>query len=251
MNESKRLYSVYTKMAESLLAGEAVYQLSKAEETRGKLVRYFHQIKTLGDQILVHEPSTTKKDQLKLQRNINYLAINYLKEHSFSLVQLPSSEVYAELRAKCEKRLREESKRLELQEIKHKNEINKRIIHNQNNNTKNKVLNHNKPNVTVDKSNGWIPTSIQSRAALLFNDSDSEQEETFEFNEAYAAGEDNLDRKSVSSHKRAKSEKEKAIRIQIQLVEKYLDEALKLNKYEEADSLRRNLNELLNSLVDI
>ncbi len=52
-----------------------------------------------------------------------------------------------------------------------------------------------------------------------------------------------------SSNSNKISEQERALRIQIQLVENYLQDAIKQNKKEEADILRQNLNELLNTLV--
>ena len=55
--------------------------------------------------------------------------------------------------------------------------------------------------------------------------------------------------KSVTS-KRSQNEQEKALRIQIQLVEGYLQEAVKHKKHEEAKLLQQNLNELLNELVN-
>ena len=44
------------------------------------------------------------------------------------------------------------------------------------------------------------------------------------------------------------SDSENALKIQIQQVECYLDDALKNNKYEEAAILQNNLNELLDQL---
>ena len=238
------MYSIYTKMAKSLNSGETEYQLKSAEEMRIKLVKLYQQIELQSAQILQYEPTSQNKDQLKLQRNIRFQAINYLKENSFTLSQLPNSETYFKLKAQRELSLQEELKRLELEQMKQKNELNKRINYKKLQQQQQKQSN--KPNITIDNSNGWMPTNI--KANLFLDDSDSEsQEDTLDLNEPNG---DDMDAKSLSSQKRVKSEKEKAIRIQIQLVEKYLDEALKQNKFDEADSLRKNLNELLNTLVD-
>ena len=114
-------------MAESLNAGEAIYQLKNAEEMRLKLIKCFQMIETQSGQILKYEPDTQNKDQLKLQRNIRFQSINFLKEHSFTLSQLPISEAYAKLKSQREVYLQEEMKRVEMEQLKQKNEINKRL----------------------------------------------------------------------------------------------------------------------------
>lgn len=248
INESKRIYPIYTKMAESLNAGEAIYQLKNAEEMRLKLIKCFQMIETQSGQILKYEPDTQNKDQLKLQRNIRFQSINFLKEHSFTLSQLPISEVYAKLKSQREVYLQEEMKRVEMEQLKQKNEINKRL---NKKHSKQIKINNKMPNISIDNSNGWMPNSIQATAAL-FLESDSEDDENEDAND-YDDQNGDYERKSLSSQKkttRPLSDKEKALKIQIKLVEKYLEEALKSNKHDEAKILQKNLNELLNSLVD-
>ncbi len=258
MNESKRLYPIYTKMAESLNFGEAIYQLRSAEEMRLKLIKHYQTLEILSAQLLKHEADKASPDQLKLQRNIRFQSINFLKEYSFTLSQLPTSEVYFKLKAQRELRLQEELRRVELEQLKQDQEIRKRIKSNNNPTGSNKTK---FPSISIDNSNGWMPSSVK---ALLLDDSqsaeedddydnnddneDTEEEKTLDLNKKKEVGDDN---KSISSHKKKESsEKEKALRVQIQLVEKYLDDALKQNKHDEATLLRKNLNELLNSLVD-
>jgi hypothetical protein len=238
-------------MADSLNSGEAIYQLKNAEEMRSKLIKLYQKIETLSAQILNHDTSNTNNDQLKLQRNIRVQSINFLKEYSFTLSQLPTSEVYSKLKAKREIYLQEELKRAEIEQQKHKLEISKRL-------KKKTTTESNKKSasISIDNTNGWMPTSVKS---LLFDDNndDDDDDETVSGddnsndNDSDDVFNDDLDKKSISSQKKRNlSDKEKALRIQIQLVEKYLEDALKQNKQDEAKILRKNLNELLNSLVD-
>ncbi len=250
INESKRTYPIYTKMADSLNSGEAIYQLKNAEEMRSKLIKLYQKIETLSAQILNHDTSNTNNDQLKLQRNIRVQSINFLKEYSFTLSQLPTSEVYSKLKAQREIYLQEELKRAEIEQQKQKLEISKRL-------KKKTITESNKKSasISIDNTNGWMPTSVKS---LLFDDkNDDDDDETVSGddnsndNDSDDVFNDDLDKKSISSQKKRNlNDKEKALRIQIQLVEKYLEDALKQNKQDEAKILRKNLNELLNSLVD-
>lgn len=79
--------------------------------------------------------------------------------------------------------------------------------------------------MSIDKSDGWLP-----------NVKSFHKQETFAENETEGNSDRNDNNLSVQ---------DKALRVQIQLVESYLEEALKQNKYEEADLLQKNLNELL------
>ena len=82
-------------------SGEAIYQLTNAEEMRLKLIKLFQQAEMLSGLILnfVHDKEAQKspntdnkqqntlmKDQLKLQRSIRVNIINYLKVYKIKEV---------------------------------------------------------------------------------------------------------------------------------------------------------------------
>jgi hypothetical protein len=245
--------------------------LSNAEEMRHKLIKLFQQIEIISGQILKHgiidesaessasssgeARNSVNQDQIKLQRNIRFYAINFLKENSFTLSTLPAAEEYAKLKSQRQIYLAEEMRRTELELAKQKqalnNQVAKRLMkssHNNKKNVKNAAdMDRNSTNaiVSIDNSNGWVPSVPSVKGLLEESDNETGGEEE-------AKEEINEDRKSVSSKKSytAPNEQEKALRIQIQLVEQYLRDAVKQNKQEEAAILQRNLNELLNTLVN-
>lgn len=106
--------------------------MSNAEEMRSKLVQLFKQAESLSDQILKfdfidgkassHQQSSDKgakkqpalkRDQMRLQRSIRMSTINYLKEHSLTIGQLPTREVYQGLKAQRQAYMQEEMNRVE------------------------------------------------------------------------------------------------------------------------------------------
>lgn len=239
LNGAARLHPVYSKMSQSLNLGETTYQLSNAEEMRSKLIKLYQKAESLSGLILKSEnsikeiPNKTKdsndasniknRDQLKLQRNIRMYVVNYLKENSFSLGQLPTKELYLSLKAQREENLREEMNRIEYEQQIQKHQIAEVARRKQMSKwTHNRVEeNHQikkEPTISIDNSVGWVGGQ---NIDIIENNENS-----------LSHGDDN--------------EQQKALRIQIQLVEGYLDDALKQNKYEEADLLQKNLNELLN-----
>lgn len=79
----------------------------------------------------------------------------------------------------------------------------------------------------------------------MFDTDERDEQENDEYNE-------NLyddDTRSITSKKSTNySDQDKALRIQIQQVEAFYQEALKHKKFEEADLLKQNLNELYDAL---
>jgi hypothetical protein len=222
---------------------------------RHKLIKLFQQIESISGSILKYEPTSESHDQLKLQRNIRFFAINYLKEHSFTLSSLPTPDEYAKLKAQRQIYLVEEMRRTELEQLKQQKQINERAAklqtqtrsnelnsNSSNFNLKNKNTKTFDPKITVDNSNGWIP-SFNRDLLLDENDfDDSNEDEIFE-------GSDSTSIKSKKSNTGV-SEEDRALRIQIQLVESYLKDARRHNKKDEINALEQNLNELLNNLVN-
>lgn len=223
--------------------GETVHQLSNAEELRQKLIRIFQHIEAVSARILnfgitsnsgneAQNVANSSNDQRKLQQNIRIYSINYLKEHSFNLSKLPTLDEYEKLKKQRKTYLIEELRRTELEHRKQRREMNDRV-------SKVKVQwSQQSNNVSIDNSKGWIPIKVK------IDELNSEEEDDNNPNDSNDDG-----AKSVTS-KRSQNEQEKALRIQIQLVEGYLQEAIKHKKHEEAKLLQQNLNELLNELVN-
>ncbi|CAF0796127.1 unnamed protein product [Brachionus calyciflorus] len=238
MIESQRLYPVYVKMAESLNLGEAIYQLGNAEDIRDKLIKLFQKIELRSNLIIKYgvkdaaqdskKVATISNDQFRLQKNIRFHAINYLRENSFTLPQIPSYEDYEKLKKQRERYLMEEIKRTEMEQRKKmEQKLSKMSISDK----------QNKPSVSIDNTNGWVPTF--KPASLLDDDGKSNSYSDDVESNREQFGDENL-----------KSEQE-ALRIQIQLVEAYLKDAQKHKKYEEAKILQENLNELLQNLANL
>ncbi len=105
---------------------------------RSKLIKLFQQTETLSGLILNFAPDKVNqklsnnndkkqpslvKDQLKLQRNIRAYVVNYIKENSYKLSQLPSREVYSVLKIQHQQLLQEQMKRNEKDMIIQKNKF--------------------------------------------------------------------------------------------------------------------------------
>ena len=208
---------------------------------RHKLLKLFQKIDTLSASILKYgvedeannvedgnKKIQTKKissEQFKLQRNIRLFAINYLKDNSFTLSQLPTINEYNELKAKRQVHLLEEMRRIEIEQNFEKQRLNEQIARKQNKLPKFKLNEENKGrtngnlSIKIDNSNGWIP-SVDRNNAVLFENANNEYDATIE------------------------SDEERTLKIQINLVDGYIKEAIKQDRNDEVKSLRQNLNEL-------
>lgn len=236
MIEAQRLYPVYTKMAESLCCGEALYQLGNAEDIRNKLIKLFQQIEIVSASIQKYGVEGTStdgaivskisNDQFKLQRNIRFFAINYLREHSFNLPSVPSAQEYQKLKSQRQLYLIEEMKRTELEQNKQRKKLDDQAAKNRQQTAVKK-----QQSISVDNSNGWIPAI---KPNFLVDETAESQNEI----------------NSQTEEEDGKSGEQNALRIQIQLVEAYLNDALKQKKFDEANILQQNLNELLTTLAN-
>jgi hypothetical protein len=97
-------------------AGETVHSLKSAEEMRGKLLKMYQKIDLLSNSIMMHgsgqqAQTQISNEQMRLQKNIRVHAINYLKEYSFKLTQLPSIDEYEKLKEQKRKLLVEDLER--------------------------------------------------------------------------------------------------------------------------------------------
>lgn len=220
--------------------GETTYQLSSGEEMRHKLVNLFKRAESLSATIFNHGMTTPKEDaaaqpsqqqqpsndQIKLQRNIRYYIVNYLRENSFNLAQLPTSEEYGVLVKQRERLMIEEARRQEAELARQQRQIIERVAATSNRTTRQQqqegAIKFKKNTVTIDNSNGWIASQGGRR--------------------------DELEIEENASNASADAE---ALRIQIQLVEGYIEDAVKANRTEEAELLKANLNELLTCLANL
>lgn len=211
---------------------------------RHKLVTLFKRAESLSSSILNHGISssttdaaaspqqspqpTPPNDQLKLQRNIRYFVINYLRENSFNLAQLPSADEYALLAKQRQRFAMEEARRNELEQARQKQQL---LMQTSVTNSNRIKYSKKRENVSIDNSNGWIPQGVK-RGELLEDVVDG------------GGGE-------MAANGEMTNSDTEALRIQIQLVERYLEDAVKANKKEEAELLRANLNELLTTLANM
>lgn len=144
------------------------------------------------------------KDQLKMQKNIRLYAINYLKEYSFQLATLPSKEEYEKLVEKKKKLLLEELQRESLEKLKLL-ELNMATKKPQQEQKLQQKSKQKNDKTHINNADGWIATTDGNN---LQNEHDD------------------------------------PIKLQIKLVESYLEEARKQNRHEEIDILENNLKEL-------
>jgi hypothetical protein len=81
-----------------------MYQLEQGDEMRMRLIRLYQQVELLSGKILKQQSGMAAAtaaatadqritDMFKLQRNIRVYAIGFLKEYSFSLPTLPSTNI--------------------------------------------------------------------------------------------------------------------------------------------------------------
>ena len=113
---------------------------------RSKLLKLFQQCEHLSGLILKFVPENkTNRDHLKLQRNIRLTIINYLKEHSFTLSQLPCLDVYLTLKAERQllTRIEEEELTRVQKELVNRQQINSQKILQQNTGFTDRVNNAN------------------------------------------------------------------------------------------------------------
>lgn len=234
--------------------GETTYQLSQAEDARHKLIKLFKRLETISSSILNYQiggggsdsaadsmPMKISNDQLKLQRQIRYYAISFLRENSLNMAQIPNAEEYEKLKSQRQLYVNEELKRSELERRRQTQQINDKMA---------KVkFNRKKENISIDNANGYIPSINANQFLEDQSDPDGDDQST---NSSYQDANGKSSGPGAGATPNSPDEdKKNALRIQIQLVEAYLDDAIKKNKKSEADILRKNLNELLTSLANL
>lgn len=114
-----------------------------------------------------HQQQQPSNDQLKLQRNIRYFVINYLRENSLNLAQLPTSDEYSLLVKQRERFMIEEARRNEAELARQRRVMDERVANNrrQQQNQSSAVRFNKNASVSIDNTNGWIaPQGMSSHS---------------------------------------------------------------------------------------
>ncbi|XP_056320551.1 rabenosyn-5 [Danio aesculapii] len=147
----------YTRMAESLNAGEKTYSLESTAALRMEIQKYYELIDVLSKKILtlgLKEELQPHPKALQLQRMVRYTATLFIQEKLLGLTSLPTKEKYEELK---EKRRVEQEKRAQ-QERQVSLEAHKRRLENEKNRPTLSV-NGDVAAPRVTKAGGWLPQS--------------------------------------------------------------------------------------------
>ncbi|XP_016140697.1 rabenosyn-5 [Sinocyclocheilus grahami] len=153
----------YTRMAESLNAGETTCNLENAAALRMEIQKYYELIDVLSKKILalgLKDEVQPHPKALQLQRMVRYTATLFIQEKLLGLTSLPTKEKYEELK---EKRREEQEKRAQ-QERQAGLEAQKRLLDSEND----LGAHENVPGPRMMKAGGWLPQSdtLQTRSEL-------------------------------------------------------------------------------------
>ncbi|XDV48361.1 hypothetical protein PO909_017783 [Leuciscus waleckii] len=157
----------YTRMAESLNAGETAFSLENAAGLRMEIQKYYELIDVLSKKILtlgLKEEVQPHPKALQLQRMVRYTATLFIQEKLLGLTSLPTKEKHEELK---EKR-REELERRAQQERQAGLEAQKRRLDNEKNRPARTDTNGDVPGPRMTKAAGWLPQSdtLHTRSEL-------------------------------------------------------------------------------------
>ncbi|XP_067269057.1 rabenosyn-5 [Pseudorasbora parva] len=156
----------YTRMAESLNAGETTYSLENAAGLRMEIQKYYELIDVLSKKILtlgIKDEVQPHPKALQLQRMVRYTATLFIQEKLLGLTSLPTKEKHEELKEKrreeLEKRAQQERQAgLEAQKRRLENEKNRPAL----------SANGDVPASRMTKAAGWLPQSdtLHTRSEL-------------------------------------------------------------------------------------
>uniref|UniRef100_A0A673FKF7 Rabenosyn-5-like n=1 Tax=Sinocyclocheilus rhinocerous TaxID=307959 RepID=A0A673FKF7_9TELE len=153
----------YTRMAESLNAGETTCNLEAAAALRMEILKYYELLDVLSKKILalgLKDEVQPHPKALQLQRMVRYTATLFIQEKLLGLTSLPTKEKYEELK---EKRREEQEKRAQ-QERQAGLEAQKHRLESENNLGAHEDV----PGPRMTKAGGWLPQSdtLQTRSEL-------------------------------------------------------------------------------------
>ncbi|XP_056158067.1 rabenosyn-5 [Lampris incognitus] len=151
----------YTRMAESLNAGETTYNLDTAGGLRLEVQKYYELIDALSKRILTlgtKEDPPPHPKTLQLQRMIRYTATLFVQEKLLGLMSLPTKEKYVELK---EKRKLEQEKKLQQERLATQESLKRRQESEKNRliASTNGELPQGPRAPRMTKAGGWLPTS--------------------------------------------------------------------------------------------
>ncbi|XP_059379696.1 rabenosyn-5-like isoform X1 [Carassius carassius] len=156
----------YTRMAESLNAGETTCNLESAAALRMEIQKYYELIDVLSKKILtlgLKDEVQPHPKALQLQRMVRYTATLFIQEKLLGLTSLPTKEKYEELKKKRreeqEKRAQQERQAgLEAQKCRMENEHDRVAL----------GANENVSGPRITKAGGWLPQSdtLHTRSEL-------------------------------------------------------------------------------------
>ncbi|NXQ15565.1 RBNS5 protein, partial [Peucedramus taeniatus] len=155
----------YTRMAESLNAGESAYNLDHANDLRVEIQKMYEFIDALSKKILslgLHEDPQPHPKILQLQRMIRYSATLFVQEKLLGLMSLPTKDQYEELKKRRLHMVRQVGICYVTLEAQGKQEEKQKEFTSISASAVNGDETHIKKG-TVKKSEGWLPTSSISR----------------------------------------------------------------------------------------
>ncbi|XP_052461224.1 rabenosyn-5-like isoform X3 [Carassius gibelio] len=147
----------YTRMAESLNAGETTCNLESAAALRMEIQKYYELIDVLSKKILtlgLKDEVQPHPKALQLQRMVRYTATLFIQEKLLGLTSLPTKEKYEELK----KKRREEQEKKAQQERLAGLEAQKRRMENDHDRVA-LGANENVSGPRITKAGGWLPQS--------------------------------------------------------------------------------------------
>ncbi|XP_016336206.1 rabenosyn-5 [Sinocyclocheilus anshuiensis] len=156
----------YTRMAESLNAGETTCNLETAAALRMEILKYYELLDVLSKKILalgLKDEVQPHPKALQLQRMVRYTATLFIQEKLLGLTSLPTKQKYEELK---EKRREEQEKRTQ-KERQAGLEAQKRRIENDHDRLA-LGANENVSGPRITKAGGWLPQSdtLHTRSEL-------------------------------------------------------------------------------------
>ncbi|XP_003488110.1 rabenosyn-5 [Bombus impatiens] len=164
MEEASQHVKMYNKMWESLNEGESTYNLEDAQALRNKIAKLGENIDLISKRISVLGmrcvENPPQDQELRLHHMVRVSAMIFLKEELLSVQALPSEERYAELQKERQRRIEARiayERQLEEEQRERPKEQRKRETWNL---EVRPIMKENQPNVVLDQSQGWGPSSV-------------------------------------------------------------------------------------------
>ncbi|XP_046733787.1 rabenosyn-5 [Diprion similis] len=163
IDEANEHSVMYNKMCESLRKGETTYNLQDAQTLRVKIAKLAENIDLISKRISIlgikDVDNPPKGQTLKLQQMVRSAATTFLKEHLLNSEPLPTEEEYTTFKERRRKAIEERiehERQMEMEELQRerRREQQKREVL-----TSDFVIVSRNDQLTLDKSQGWGPSS--------------------------------------------------------------------------------------------